>query len=81
MSKVKEEKVLTVAERMEAMTKLQNIPPADWKVRSAGIKLCLFGDQVTFGDDSDFVSLKEAQEAVLYLCRQFNITAKINESK
>jgi hypothetical protein len=71
----------TIAERIEAVSKLQKLD-LDWKHTSRlGLKILLFGDQVSLTDDGDFVDLKEIQDAIRYLAEQFNVEVKSGKTK
>jgi len=67
---------MRISERMEAARKLQELD-LEWKhTARLGLKLSLFGDQLSFTNDGDFVSIVEAQEAVIYLANQLGLEVK-----
>ena len=64
---------MTLSERMAAASKLQECK-LDWKYTTRlGLKISLFGDQISFNQDGDYIDLEEAQEAIKYLAKQFGL--------
>jgi hypothetical protein len=66
---------MKIHERMKAIEELQKIQ-LPWSVNRTGIRMSLFGQNVCFADDGDFLTLDEAREVIQQLVEEFGGTVK-----
>lgn len=73
MSKEKVQKPLNAADRMQAIEKLQKLD-IPWKFGvHPGFKVTLFGSQICFTANGDYLDLQEAQEIITYWATQLGL--------
>jgi hypothetical protein len=61
----------TIAERMQAIAELEQLPKAPWEHGArTGLNIGLFGSQICLSEGGDFLSLQEAQAALQYWVEQ-----------
>jgi hypothetical protein len=66
----------TLAKRLEAAVALEALPKLAWEHSRLGINISISGSQISFTNDGDYVSLKEAQATVKYLAEQLGLKVK-----
>lgn len=66
-------KHVTLKERLEAATQLQTLPKPPYLLHCSGIRFMLAGDQISFTNDGDFLSLSQAQEVVRILAAELGV--------
>lgn len=70
----------TIASKVKAISELQKLK-LPWDVTRLGFNISLHGDQIAFTNEGDFVSLKEAREAIQYLLNQLTETKEAESGK
>lgn len=64
---------MTIKERMEAIRKLECEAGAPFDIERAIGKVGLFGSQVCFGQDLDYMTIEEMQLVTLWMVEQFGL--------
>ena len=72
---------MTLKERMLKIKELQAAVTTPWHVSRVFGKADLFGEQVTFGMDKDYVTLDEARESLEWIVEQLGGKVKWEENK
>lgn len=69
----KESKHLTAADRMQAIESLEKLD-IPWKYGTRpGFQVTLFGSQICFTNDGDYLSLSEAKELIKYWANELGL--------
>jgi hypothetical protein len=65
-------KDMSIEQRLKTAILLQRVD-VPWEYSRSGIKISIAGDQVSFSNDGDYISLEEAQDVIRYLMKEFGV--------